>query len=411
MTRQLDSEGGWRSILSDLIRAVEAEAEVAHLIKDPEEKILRSVRSGLICYSTSPSAYSELPVKIFTKPVDVVDVEEVASKGLKIFQECDALLLRAGGGAVGDAITNLLSNCLKRGLRTLFVSVEEEAVMEIRERLAGRSKHEDGTKWLLELLVGEAKEVERLLKSWDKVEEAIAKVGRMLKWLERLWLRKKAELRYYKERGVKDVREFEEVDRRLRQVEGRIWKLGLSPSEAKRLYQEFGYRHFFASNPPTEEEFQKAMKVLMSHDRALRFLLDVMEGGVDRLLRRLKKGIRERHRVIQSVLKTEIPDLKLSGGSSVRLTEVSEWISEACIPKMWVRSSGRSLWRPRLIVIHGADLIPLPILWMLLSTAKKCLLVGGHDHPQTLLEEGHQYHDIMSMNIFEWQERVKALKN
>ena len=411
MTHQLDSEGGWRSILSDLIRAVEAEAEAAHLIKDPEEKILRSVRSGLICYSTSPSAYSELPTKIFTKPVDVVDVEEVASKGLKIFQERDALLLRGEGEPVGDAITSLLSECLQRRLKTVFVSTEEEAVMEVRERLTGRSEYESRGLWLLRLLVGEVKEVEDLLRSWDEVEMAIAKVGRMQDWLESLWMKRKTKLRYCKEPRVEDVIEFEEVNRRLKEVQGAIWKLDISPSERDRLYRIFGHRHFFASNPPTKEEFQKAMKVLMRHARALRPLLDVTKDGIDAFIRRLEKAIMERYQVIKPVLERRAPDSRLGGGSPVRLAEVSKWISEACTPKMWVRSSGRSLWRPNLIVVHGADLIPLPILWMLLSTAKKCLLVGGHSHPQTLLEEGHQYHDIMSMNIFEWQERLKALKN
>ena len=142
MTHRLDGENGWRGILSDLIRAVEAEAEAAHQVKDPSEKVLTSIRGVLICYLTAPSAYSELPVKVFTKPIDMVDVEEVKSKGLKIFHGRDALLLRGEGEAVGDAITSLLSECLQRGLKTAFASTEEEAVMEIRERLTSRSEYE-----------------------------------------------------------------------------------------------------------------------------------------------------------------------------------------------------------------------------------------------------------------------------
>ena len=409
MTYRLDGESGWRGILSDLIRAVEAEAEAAHQVKDPSEKVLTSIRGGLICYLTAPSAYSELPVKVFTKPIDMVGVEEVKSKGLKVFHGRDALLLKGEGEAVGDAITSLLSECLQRRLKTVFVSTEEEAVMEIRERLTGRSEYESRGLWLLRLLVEEVKEVEDLLRSWDEVEEAIAKVGRMQDWLESLWMKKKTKLRYCKERSVEDVIEFEQVNQRLNEVQEAIWKLDISPSEMGRLYRIFGYRHFFASNPPTKEEFQKAMMLLMRHARALRLLLDVMKDGIDALTRRLEKAIMERYQVIKPVLERKAPDSRLGGGSPVRLAEVSKWIWEVCAPRM--RVTTQDLWRPNLIVVHGADLIPLPILWMLLSAAKKCLLIGGCGRPQTLLEREHLYHGLMAMNIFDWQEGLKALKN
>ena len=409
MAHRPDDENGWRDILSDLIRAVEAEAEAAHRVKDPSEKVLTSIRGRLICYSAAPSAYSELPVKVFTKPIDMVDVGEVKSKGLKIFHGRDALLLRGEGEAVGDAITSLLSECLQRRLKTVFVSAEEEAVMEVRERLAGRSEYEGRGLWLLRLLVGEVKEVEDLLRSWNEVEVAIARVGRMQDWLESLWMERKTKLRCCKEPRVEDVIEFEEVNQRLKEVQGAIWKLDISPSEMDKLYRIFGYRRFFASNPPTKEGFQEAMKALMQHARALRLLLDAMKGGVDGLLYRLKKSVEERYRLLQPILKIGTLGRKLGRGGAVRLAEVSEWILEISKREMWV--GRRDRWKPRLTVVHGADLISLPTLWILLSATKKCLLVGGHGHPKTLLEREHPYHYIMAMNIFEWQERLKTLKN